>query len=407
MTNRISKPKTNRVRRKSSGEFARGIALRQLPERGNQWLVAWVDRSKPGRVRRSQLFKTKELAVSFARDLESRFRRFGSEMLAFNAEEWRRWLAFKEELAGAGLDEVLGVWKNHLVVRAKSKMTLCMGIPIHLDLLKREGVSSAHLAHVKKHLGRLSAYFGGDSGVIELGTEGVREWLAVLADEGGDNGEGFGAETVKHHLKSVRSFFNRALAEGWILESPADPRRVKSPRVRKDEALALSVEEARRLLRINRDFPVCGRLALEMFAGVRCSGAIRLSREDVNWDDELLLLPDSKHKMGRFVLDGLPGNFWRWLRHADRIDGFWGMTPRQYLDRKAEAFARAGVENTGNILRRSFCSWRIAVDGDAARVAVMMQHSSPDTLYKQYKTSRTSTGFITRKQAGEWEKIVP
>jgi integrase len=354
------------------------------------------------------LLATKELAVAFARELELKLRRYGSDVLAFDPKEWARWLWFRGEIGeGVRVEEVLGVWREHLVVRAKARMSLGMGIGVHVDALELAGVDGGHLAHVKLHLSRLADFFGREVGVIEVGADGLREWLSVLGDEGGRNGEGLGVEAIRHHLKSARAFFSRAVAEGWVFASPADPRLVKAPRGDRGEKLALSIEDAQRLLRLNRDFPVCGKLACEMFAGVRCSGAVRLAREDVNWDDECLLLPDAKHKTGRFVLDGLPGNFWAWLRHADGLPGFWEMTPRQYLDRKAEAFERAGVTNTGNILRRSFCSWMIAIDGDASRVAAMMQHSSQATLHRQYRTSRTSSGFVTRKRAQEWLQIFP
>jgi hypothetical protein len=208
-------------------------------------------------------------------------------------------------------------------------------------------------------------------------------------------------------LKTARAFFSRAIAERWLDESPADARFVHSPKVVAKERTALSIAEARVLFAKNREFRVCGRMALEAFAGVRYTGAVRLRREDVNWADEELLLPAARHKTGRFVLDGLPNNFWAWLRYASKLPLFWEMSQRQYLEEKAAAFERAGVENTGNVLRRSFCSWGIAKDGNAARVAGMMQHRSPDMLYRQYKTCMTKTGFVTRKEAGEWEKILP
>jgi hypothetical protein len=77
------------------------------------------------------------------------------------------------------------------------------------------------------------------------------------------------------------------------------------------------------------------------------------------------------------------------------------MTARQYLNEKSAAFARAGVENPGNVLRHSFCSYHVAMHRDAARTAVLLTHTSPVMLYRHYK------GKATAADAGKWFSIMP
>jgi len=50
----------------------------------------------------------------------------------------------------------------------------------------------------------------------------------------------------------------------------------------------------------------------------------------------------------------------------------------------------AGVTNPENGLRRSLCSYRVAPHKDAARVAVILCHSSPRMLYQHYKSIATA-----------------
>lgn len=395
-------PKSPKKRR-----WPRGIRAEKRFDRGGQWQVCWVERDGMTRKRRAKLFPTQEQAFAYADDLTKAVNENGRQVLSFDPRAFSEWQSFKEELEGASLSEVLAVWREHLIKRRRAAIQLKAAVEEHCELLQQEGVTGGHFAHVELHLARLIHFFGENTPIGNVTTEGIREWLASLGDEG-DGGDGFGPATIKHHLKSIRAFFNRAVAEHWIHDTPADPKRVKGPKVVEKEKVALSIAEAKQLFAVNRNYRVCGRMALEAFAGVRYTGAIRLRREDINWKDGFLLLPAELHKSGdRHVLDNLPKNLWAWLKHADTYDGFWEMTERQYLEEKSDAFARAGIENPGNILRRSFCSWMIALHGNANRVAAMMQHRNPEMLYRQYKTCRTREGFVTQKDAAKWEKITP
>lgn len=397
---------TRKSTKDNRGRWPRGVHLRKRKDR-HGWQVGWSITELGKRVRKFKLFENKELAEAFADEMATQVRDHGRQVLAFDPAEWQRWTDFKQQIEGASLIDVLAAWRAHLQVQRRAAITLGDAVRDYLQIVEREGMAGDYYSHAELHLQRLQDFCGEGTCLADVSVDSVREWLATLADEG-DGGEGFSPVTIKNHLKHVRSFFTRAMAERWISESPADPSRVKAPKIVAGEKLALTLKDACLLFRANRDFRVCGRMALEAFAGVRYTGAGRLRREDVNWQDRFILLPAGQHKSGqRHVLDGLPENLWAWLKHADKIDKFWEMTERQYLEEKSAAFARAGVENPGNVLRRSFCSWRIALDGDARKVSAMMQHRNPEMLYRQYKTSQTRDGFVTRQDAPGWEKILP
>lgn len=404
-----SSDKSGRVGRKK--RWPRGITLARRQDRGGKWQVNWVERVEGKRLRKAKLFESKEAAACFADELAAKVEEHGVRILSFDPRKWERFVELEAALDGADFSEVIDVWREHLIRRRRRNILTGDAVREFLEILTLEGISTDHMRHVRKHLERLVDFVGEATPLLDVSSGNIRDWLNMLADGGADDeaeGAGFAPLTIRHHLKDVRAFFVRARAEHWIEESPADKSRVKGPKVKAGEKLALSIAEAKKLFEANREHRVVGCLALEAFAGVRYTGAVRLRREHVNWEDRLIVLPADQHKSeSRHVLDGLPENVWAWLRHADKLEKFWEMTQRQYLDEKAEAFARAGVENPGNILRRSFCSWNIARLGDANQVAVWMQHRSPEMLYRQYKTSRTRTGFVTKKEAPAWTKIVP
>lgn len=116
-------------------------------------------------------------------------------------------------------------------------------------------------------------------------------------------------------------------------------------------------------------------------------------KADVNFADKGITLPAAKLKTRkRHYIDGLPENLWSWLNAAP--EEAWTLTERQYLALKSEVFRLAEVENPGNVLRHSFCSYHIALHKDAARTAVILCHSSPSTLYQHYKGRASASAAL-------------
>lgn len=100
--------------------------------------------------------------------------------------------------------------------------------------------------------------------------------------------------------------------------------------------------------------------------------------------DDGLRIPAAKLKTRQNqFLDGLPPNLFAWLRWS--MPDQWRMDPRQYLEQKSRAFVRAGVENPGNALRKSFASYHVAAFKDAPRTSLIMCHKSPRELWNTYR----------------------
>jgi integrase len=174
------------------------------------------------------------------------------------------------------------------------------------------------------------------------------------------------------------------------------------------EVSVLSAADTAKLFEANKDRRVAVYMALEAFAGLRFSSAFRLDRSDINLEEKTILLPAAKHKTGRrYLLENLPENVWAWIKNASLIkDPNWVRRPwcmgRVLYDReKNEAFKRAGVPRSPNILRHSFCSYHVAKHQDAAKTALLMQHANQAMIYRHYR------GVASQADAEKYFGIVP
>jgi len=63
----------------------------------------------------------------------------------------------------------------------------------------------------------------------------------------------------------------------------------------------------------------------------------------------------------------------------------WHISRPVYYREKKGALEKAGLTKFGNVLRHSFCSYHVALHRDAARMALLMQHTNQAMLYRHYK----------------------
>lgn len=364
-----------------------GVRAFADPRGNGAWIVQW--RADGKRVSRSFDSKAAALRVVAVKAAEKKEQ--GAAALAVDMAEWRRWLDFKAALGGAELAQVLEVWQKY-APRADS-MTVSEAVEKYRDLRKNEGAVGDTWTHIKNGTARLVDAVGHLT-LAEVTADDLRAWLATMT------AKGMAPVTVVNNYKIARAFLNRAVSEGWVAECVAD--RVTPPKVPAEEVTVLSAADAAKLFAANKDEPVMVRLALEAFGGLRYSSAARLKADDIRWDERGIMLPGAKHKSGRrHYLEGLPANLWAWLdkwRHDPRP---WAMTQRQILTAKGKAFAAAKVANPGNVLRHSFCSYHIAAHTDAAKTAVLLQHTNQVMLYKHYK------GVVSAADAAAYFAIVP
>jgi len=284
----------------------------------------------------------------------------GEQVMRFDPKEWEEFQAWKASR-----------------VRVSSSMSIADAVAEYLRVRSGDGLAEDTLRHLKINLRRFSEFFEG-SQLAQLDTERVEKWLAHLRKE-----RGFGPVTVKHNLKQVKSFLNYAKRAKWIAENPCVE--VPIPKVLLNEDVCvLSLREAFEFFKANRNTRAIGRLAAEAFGGLRNSSAERLGLEDLDFENRAIVMPGAKHKTGRrYYVDGWPRNLWRWLAHAPQE--CWQIKPRAYAHEKTLGFARARVENPGNVFRHTFATMHLAAFKDAPALAVLLTHRDISMLLTHYR----------------------
>lgn len=160
----------------------------------------------------------------------------------------------------------------------------------------------------KRHL-KIADELARDLGSLQVG-ELTAEWLTEWLDEF----EHDSPHTFNSYLRVLRAVWNSAEI------NPNIPKKVSYRNATPEEVAILTVEEPRRLFShgLKHLLWLMPRIAVEAFAGLRYSSAVRLEKEDVNVSDRGFLLPAKKLKTGmrtghRHYIDGLPDNLWQWI----------------------------------------------------------------------------------------------
>lgn len=349
----------------------RGINLSWVESR-QRWRVGW----REGGRQRFETFVRRGDADACARKLADALDRTGRDGLrAMSGEDARELALIRASLNGATIGQLLGVWERHRhEVGAGDKRGVSEAIEDYLTAREKRVRSAEAHRHVRVRLRRFGEWAGKRT-LCEISRGDVKAWLASTGWQG---------FTLKSHFAAVRAFFAHAVSDEWVRENPAEG--VKLPHAEIDEVSVISIENARKLFAANADNPVVVRMALEAFGGLRNSSAKRLQLVDINWTERGILLPGKAHKSGRrHYLENLPPNLWAWLEAwRDRPEA-WSWKGSQLMHAKSRAVSRAGLKLPVNVLRHSFASYHVALHADAAKTAILMQHTNQAMLYRHYK----------------------
>lgn len=392
------------------GEAKRTILLRNtLPpgitigrrtqgrERGQNRLKQWFVRY--GKNRTTESFVTERARNDRAQELAAGVQVEGTKVLDFDPAEWRRLLLFKER-TGIGLAEA-----EEIVMRVRGNLKLNLtvneAITEYLGLRMSEGMTKESLTHPKLHLQRFAQEHG-HLPLFAVTTEHVRKWMKALEDDG------MGGTTRRHHRKNLNVFFARSVLEKWCVENPVTA--VAVPKAEDTDVNVLTPRECFDLLKMNRAEPIVGRLAAELFGGIRCSGAQRLTYQQLRRDVKGVLFraKDQKDEKRKFR-QGQPDVFWAWIDHAG--EAAWVPLIKRTADQhKHDAFVRAAVKNTGNVLRHTFASVMLASTRNMPAVSYLMQHASTkmtekyEGVYTQ-ADARLVLAMTPDAVTGTWEKF--
>jgi site-specific recombinase XerD len=382
-----SKPNLNQA----PFRLPKGIRMFTRTGRRKPFYCSWLD-PETGRYH-STAFEKEALQLAFAKDLAKRRMDDGKNILNFDAVKWRRFLEFEALIGGIDrLPEVERLWLD----RSRPARGPLLE-PVTKDFLiakDRQGISADTYSRYKALVERLLWSFpGADLDTLDAAL--LTGWIDELKHP---NGKPQTAVSKNNWRRYLNTFFNYAVKHRLIEHNPVDL--VIVARVEEKPVGILTPEEGTQFFARNKGEALIGRLALEAFAGLRYSSAMRLQKAHINFEDEGISLPGSILKTGkRFYIDGFPSNLWKWLRLAPAA--CWTMTERQYQEGKKLAFVRAGIGHPKNCLRHSFCTYHVAKFKNVGETATLLCHTNIGTLNRFYR------GVATHAAGRAWFGICP
>lgn len=395
-----SRPKTDWVP-------PRGIRFFSRPNRPKPFFLEW--REKPGSPAKALSFASASDREAAAKHLLAQRDEGGALALTWHAAGWREYLDAKAAADGADLRVVVHEWKTARAGSGASTDAHSPGVAdavedyFKLRLAEDVRPGTDTYRHLDLHLRKRFAGAFRAKMLHEVSAEEIRDWMNGLKNP--DSGEPMSIVTKGHHRKNVNAFFDRAVIEEWVRSNPCA--RVKAPSIKlsdeEDDDIAsrvIPVADLEKLFWMNRDQPVIGRMALELFGGLRAASAERMLREHVNFEEKGLTMPGVLHKSGkRKFRAGHPDALWAWLRHAG--ERMWTeVNEGSYGYLKTQAFIRAGVTNPGNGLRHSFVSYHLALNKNTTLTSYLAQH-------RRSSTTDGYEGLATEADAKRWAAILP
>jgi integrase len=149
-------------------------------------------------------------------------------------------------------------------------------------------------------------------------------------------------------------------------------------------------------------------LTIAGFAGLRTAEITRLDWREVDLQERMITVASTKAKTGSRRIVPIADNLLNWLKPVAQSQG--AVVPfRSWWNELAAVADRASVIREEsepnftwrrNALRHSFCSYKLALCGDVARVSYEAGNS-PQMVHRHYKA------LVNEKQGTEWFNINP
>jgi len=255
-----------------------------------------------------------------------------------------------------------------------------------LSTRELRGVSANYLLTLRSQLAKLVRFYNGPLALFPVFE--FEAWLGTMKPRTANNYLQVAGQLCRFARR------RKMLPPGWDELSALEPRivPVRSPDI-------YTPAEARRILNACPD-EILPAVALVLFAGVRTAEALRLSWEEVDFEFKRVTIPASVAKTRAMRLCPLVENLAGWLAPAQSRGPVFVGTAKRFHDVLTATCRRAGVARRRNGLRHSFVSYRMALTGDAARVAMESGHSEA-MLFAHYRA------LVAPEVARAWFGIFP
>ena len=252
---------------------------------------------------------------------------------------------------------------------------------------KQDGVSKGYLIQLKAILGKFSQAVSGP--ILHVKSEQIDKWLRESSKC---------TTTRNSRLQIVRTLFSFAKQRNYLPKSDT----TEAERIAKVKAVAkdteiFTPEQFETIIRA-ADLRLIPMLALGAFTGVRASELGRLNWSAVNFERRVIELRATQAKTASRRIIPISENLAAWLAPF-ATEG--RIVPKMRIRRYATELARQlEVGWPKNVLRHSYISYRVALTGDAPRIA-LESGNSPAVIFSHYHE------MVDVEAAKAWFGIMP
>lgn len=268
-----------------------------------------------------------------------------------------------------------------------------------LELLEAKaarGRSARTLQDLRSRLGRFAEDHKGRN-LGELTTAGLQCWLDRLTSA---DGAPLSALSRRNFAVAIGGLFEFHRRRGVVPDNPG--RDLERETVKRSAEIEFwtALEAGTILAAVSRE--ALPALVLAMFVGLRSAEICRLSWRDVNLDAGHVVISGAEAKTGSRRLAPIPANAAEWLRplagppDAPAFSG----DATQLARLVSEACRATGTRRVSNGGRHSCITYKVALTGDVARVA-LESGNSPAVVHQHYR------GLTTEADAKEFFALRP
>jgi len=283
---------------------------------------------------------------------------------------------------------------RHVATSTKTVKQLCEEM---LADLRANGCTKTHEQSLASRLTHFAKAFV--CPLADVQPNWVREYLRNLT---GQKGQSISNRTRSNFRMSIVSLFNWAQRRRYITrELATEIAEIEAPKYEPSPTGIFTPEEFTKLINAASD-DMKAVLAIGAFAGLRAAELQRLDWSEVKLSEGVIIVSAEKSKTAARRVVPIMENLIKWLspfvRGQGRVSP--GATIHSFCGRCRYVSRAAGVPWVRNGLRHSFCSYRLALTHDPARVA-NEAGNSPAMIHRHYKA------LTTEAIAKRWFAIEP
>ena len=301
----------------------------------------------------------------------------------------------KLERFNATLPEAVDFFLKH-ARPDKGQITIGDAVKVFLEAKRQLKLSKAYLKGCRRtFLGPFAKHFAGRN-ITDITLNECERYL--------DSHDQWKNATRTTHINHLRALYSFLIKKCYTRLNPFLS--IERPRTVNVNPKTMPPEDVQKLLQFALDEgskPECACHVLAFFCGLRIEGECsRLTWDDVDFDARKVKVSHEQSKTSRRRVNPIPDNAMEWLRLCK---GTGSIAPPDYKQRMKRLRQRAKealkIPYPNNAARHCFCSYHIALNGNAIKTAMILGHTSPVRLYATYLE------FVKAIDADAYWNIVP